>query len=113
MHARDVGKVLGGLAVGKLEDRFIPVSFNLMGVDIVRLGLGVGQIAAAALLEDRVRGVGKDFLDLVGVAGASLVVEQVAKITLPSAAPAAVPTAVAPAPTTVPEPVPTAVPAFF
>jgi hypothetical protein len=111
MYAKDVGKVLGGLAIGKLEDRFIPVSFNLMGIDIVRLGLGIGQLVAATALEGKVTGIGKDFLDLVGVAGVGLIVEQAAKITLP-AKPAAIPTAVAPT-AVAPAPVPAAIPEFF
>jgi phage-related protein len=102
VEVRDIAKVLGGIAVGKLEDRYIPYSYNFAGVDLVRAGLGAAQIVAAAYFEGKVTGVAKDILDLVGVAGAQLLVDQVAKMALgaaPTAAPAAVPVAVgAPSP---------------
>lgn len=102
METKEIAKVVGGIAIGKLEDKYIPYSYHFGGVDLVRAGLGVVQIAAAAILENKVSGVAKDVLDLVVVAGATLVVDQIANVAIgaaPTAAPAAVPVAVgAPAP---------------
>ena len=97
METKEIAKVVGGIAIGKLEDRYIPYSYSFAGVDLVRAGLGVAQIAAAAYFEKKVSGVTKDVLDLLGVAGAQLIVDQIAKMALgaaPAAVPAAVPVAV-------------------
>jgi len=97
VETKEIAKVVGGIAIGKLEDRYIPYSYHFAGVDLVRAGLGVAQIAAAAYFERKATGVAKDVLDLLGVAGAQLVVDQIAKMALgaaPTAAPAAVPVAV-------------------
>jgi hypothetical protein len=79
---REITKVVGGIAVGKLEDRLIPWKYTLPGtsLDMVRLGLGVGQLLLTATQETRVSGMAKDILDVVGVAGAQLIVEEVAKL---------------------------------
>ena len=104
MRFAEIAKVVGGIAIGKLEDRYIPVSYSLFGIDLVRAGLGAAQIALSSYLEGRVTGVARDLLDIVGVAGAQLVVDQVAKLAMPAApaaagaaAPVAVPVG-APAP---------------
>jgi hypothetical protein len=97
VETKEIAKVLGGIAIGKLEDKYIPYSYSFAGVDLVRTGLGVAQIAAAAYFERKVSGVAKDVLDLVGVAGAQLLVDQIARMALgaaPTAAPAAIPVAV-------------------
>jgi len=100
MRFAEIAKVVGGIAMGKVEDRLVPLSYSLFGIDLVRAGLGAAQIALSSYFEGRVTGVARDLLDVVGVAGAQLVVDQIAKLAIP-AAPVAVPVAVpvgAPAP---------------
>ena len=103
MKATDVAKVVGGIAVGHLEDRYIPFSYQVAGFDLVRLGLGALQVGLAITQGEKVYGVAKDLLDVLGVAGAQLIVNQVAKFAFPttptaiSVAPPA-PVAVAPTP---------------
>jgi len=104
MRFAEIAKVVGGIAMGKVEDRLVPLSYSLFGIDLVRAGLGAAQIALSSYFEGKVTGIAKDLLDIFGVAGVQLVVDQLAKLAIPAAptaATAAVPVAVpvgAPAP---------------
>jgi len=79
MKLREIGKVIGGVAVGQIEDHYIPYRYPMFGVDLVRVGLGAAQIGIAAWQEAKVTGITKDILDMVAVAGARLIVGEVAK----------------------------------
>jgi hypothetical protein len=105
METREIAKLIGGIAVGKLEDIYIPVKYAIPGtpMDGVRLGLGIVQVAAAAIQEKKVTGMAKDILDVLGVAGVQLIVNEIAKFAAP-AAPAAAVAVSAPAPVAVPAP---------
>jgi hypothetical protein len=106
METREIAKLIGGVAVGKLEDIYIPVKYAIPGtpMDGVRLGLGIVQVAAAAIQETKVKpGMTKDILDVLGVAGVQLIVNEIAKFAAP-AAPAAAVAVSAPAPIAVPAP---------
>jgi len=84
MNLREAGKVMGGLAIGKLEKYGlgrVGISFPMFGVDLVKVGLGVAQIAVAIWGERRFVGMTRDITDFLGVAGAGLIVDEVAKAT--------------------------------
>jgi hypothetical protein len=110
METREIAKLIGGIAVGKLEDIYIPTKYAIPGtsIDGVRLGLGIVQLGLAVTQEKKVIGTTKDILDVLGVAGAQLIVNELAKLAptapaaptaIPAAIPTAAPTAVSAAPT--------------
>jgi len=92
METRTLGKVIGGAAIYKLQDHYLPTmfSFPMMGVDLAKIGLGVAEIALAIFGERKFGGIGKDIVEAAGIAGAVQVVSEVATaagIASPSASP--------------------------
>jgi len=93
VETKEILKVIGGAAVQKLQDKFLPISYPVAGIDAAKLGLGIVEIAAAVFGE-RQGGLVKDVTEVLGIAGGIQVVNEIAKFAIPTAAPTAVPTAV-------------------
>lgn len=93
METKEILKVIGGAAIQKIQDRYLP-SYTIAGIDLVRVGVGVAEIAAAIFGEKQF-GLIKDVTETLGVAGGVQLVNEVAKLAIPAGPVAvSVPTAV-------------------
>jgi len=83
MEFESIGKLAAGLSVGKLEKyglTRIGVSYPMFGVDLIKLGLGIAQVATGVYTEKRV-GLVRDVGEILGVAGVGLIIDELAKAT--------------------------------
>lgn len=80
MDTREIGKLVAGAAIYKLQDHYLPqfYSYRMYNMDLAKIGLGVAEVALAYFGERKFSPKTKEFLDVLGVAGITQIVSEIA-----------------------------------
>jgi len=82
MELREIGKAVGGIAVGKLENHYVVPAlpaFPVAGVNLTKIILGAAQTGIAVWQQGKFVGITRDVIEAVGLAGVYLIVDELAK----------------------------------
>ena len=80
MDIKTIAKNGGAVIVYKIQDKYLPISFPVAGLDAAKLGLGVVELLAADYGEKKLSGTTKDLTDMLGVAGTIQIVTEILKL---------------------------------